>query len=124
LSCGSSTSGAAGPSAVQRGRKPQGSGFLHQVPGGSSDYRGVALVTLDIQAVAATRRDASALARSARQALVHACRARFANTEGYLGAFRDVSGLPTELRGAGPADDPHTFFRFQGTYQCVVRPAK
>lgn len=98
--------------------------LIRQVPGGSSDFRGVATVTVDVQAIAGTRRDASALARNARAALVAACAAGFSNGEGYLGAFRDVSGLPVEIRGGQPGDDPHQHFRFQGTYQVVVRPVR
>jgi len=95
-----------------------------QVPGGTADYRGVARVTVDIQALAATRRDASELGRRAYSALAEACAVRYSTSEGYLGAFYDVSGLPTEVRAASPADDPHTVFRFQGTCQVVVRPAR
>src|SRR5690606_39650946 len=57
--------------------------LIRQVPGGSSDFRGVATGTVDVQAIAGTRRDASALARNARAALVAACAAGLSNGEGY-----------------------------------------
>lgn len=93
----------------------------HQVGGGSADPRGIAVAIIDVQAVAATRRDASALARAARLALVDASVTRFSNGDGYFGRVTDLGAGPVEIRTGAPEPLP-TFFRFQATYQVVVRP--
>ena len=94
----------------------------HQVGGGRADPRGITVAIIDVQTVAATRREASDLARAARQALIDASVSRFSNGDGHLGRFSDITAGPVELRVGDPQPLP-TFFRFQATYQLVVRPS-